>query len=167
MFEACEFDASGDVPLGGAVQEKCEADFLGKLDGMKKTAYRKALNGCNHKYAMEPGWIYRSFEAFCTAPEPRANIRANTPGAGNLDSIRAAWKSAAAGRAGSPCRSKEKQMRPHPPRRAACNGHAASRWKRFGDAAGFSNNSRRTDMTDNAALTRFTTPSGATARRAR
>jgi len=40
MFEACEFGASGDVPLGGAVQ--------GKLDGVKKTAYRKALNVCNH-----------------------------------------------------------------------------------------------------------------------
>jgi hypothetical protein len=36
LFELCEYGASGDVPLGAIVQEKCEADFLPRLDGAER-----------------------------------------------------------------------------------------------------------------------------------
>jgi hypothetical protein len=65
LFEICEFGASGDVSLGAAATEKCEGDFLGKLDVAQKRAYRRAQNFCAHKYQNEDGTMYRSFEAFC------------------------------------------------------------------------------------------------------
>jgi hypothetical protein len=71
LFEDCEFVASGDVALGAAVQEKCEADFLGKLDATRRAAYRKQLFVCDHKYAKQSGTMYRSFEAFCRAGAAR------------------------------------------------------------------------------------------------
>jgi hypothetical protein len=71
LFELCEYGASGDVPLGAIVQEKCEADFLPRLDGARKGSYRKKLAVCNHKYAKEDGTMYRSFEAFCRAGAAR------------------------------------------------------------------------------------------------
>jgi hypothetical protein len=71
LFELCEYGASGDVPLGAIVQEKCEANFLSRLDGARKGAYRRQLAVCNHKYAKEDGTMYRSFEAFCRAGAAR------------------------------------------------------------------------------------------------
>jgi hypothetical protein len=67
LFETCSYGAGADVPLGATVQEKCEADFLGKLAGAKKAAYRKQLAACDRKYAREEGSMYRSFAAFCRA----------------------------------------------------------------------------------------------------
>jgi hypothetical protein len=67
LFETCSYGAGADVPLGATVQEKCEADFLGKLAGAKKAAYRKQLAACDRKYAKEEGSMYRSFAAFCRA----------------------------------------------------------------------------------------------------
>jgi hypothetical protein len=71
MFEDCAYGASGDVPLGSAVQERCEADFLGKLDAVKKSAYRRQLAACDRKYANKSGTIYLSFAAFCRAGAAR------------------------------------------------------------------------------------------------
>jgi hypothetical protein len=71
LFEACELGASGDVPLGATVQEKCEADFLPRLNGAGRRAYRKRLAVCDHKYAKQDGSMYRSFEAFCRAGAAR------------------------------------------------------------------------------------------------
>ena len=67
LFEACAYGATGDVPLGATVQEKCEADFVKKLDGAKKSTYRKQVAACDRKYAKESGSMYRSFAAFCRA----------------------------------------------------------------------------------------------------
>jgi hypothetical protein len=71
LFEDCELGASGDVPIGAIVQEKCEGDFLKRLDGAKKAAYHRKLSVCDHKYAKEDGSMYRSFEAFCRAGAAR------------------------------------------------------------------------------------------------
>ena len=71
LFEDCELGASGDVPMGEVVQEKCEADFLGKLDAARKADYRRQLFVCDHKYAKQTGTMYRSFEAFCRAGAAR------------------------------------------------------------------------------------------------
>lgn len=66
-FELCNFGASGDVGLGAIVTEKCEGDFLGKLNGAQKRAYSREQRRCALKYQKEDGTMYRSFEAFCRA----------------------------------------------------------------------------------------------------
>lgn len=71
LFEDCALGASGDVPLGTAVQEKCEDSFLSKLDAGKKSAYHKQLTACDRKYAHRSGTIYLSFAAFCRAGAAR------------------------------------------------------------------------------------------------
>jgi|SRR5215472_2166015 len=71
LFEDCARGASGDVPLGTAVQERCEADFLTKLDAARKRAYQKQLAVCDRKYANKSGTMYLSFAAFCRAGAAR------------------------------------------------------------------------------------------------
>jgi hypothetical protein len=75
LFEDCSGGASGDVSLGTIVQERCEADFLKKLDGPKKAAYQKQLAACDRKYAKQSGSMYRSFEAFCRAGAARDHAK--------------------------------------------------------------------------------------------
>ncbi len=67
VFELCEFGASGDVGLGAAVTEKCEGDFLSKLNAAQKRAYSREQKRCALKYQNKDGSMYRSFEAFCGA----------------------------------------------------------------------------------------------------
>ena len=40
LFQDCSYGASGDVSLGAAVREKCEADFLAKLKAQQKQILR-------------------------------------------------------------------------------------------------------------------------------
>ena len=65
VFEICQFGSSGDVGLGAAVTEKCEADFLGKLSAAQRRAYDGEQKRCSRKYLNKSGTMYRSFEAFC------------------------------------------------------------------------------------------------------
>ena len=67
VFELCEVGTSGDLRLGAAVTEKCEADFLGKLSAAQRRAYDGEQKRCAHKYQDKDGTMYRSFEAFCGA----------------------------------------------------------------------------------------------------
>src|SRR5215475_1478843 len=67
VFELCEVGTSGDLRLGAAVTEKCEADFLGKLTAAQRRAYDSEQKRCAHKYQDKDGTMYRSFEAFCGA----------------------------------------------------------------------------------------------------
>jgi hypothetical protein len=67
VFRDCEFGASGDVPLGAAVEKTCEADFLSGLKASQKKAYASELSRCDVKYRNESGTMYRSFTAFCGA----------------------------------------------------------------------------------------------------
>jgi hypothetical protein len=67
VFELCEVGTSGDLRLGAAVTEKCEADFLGKLTPPQKRSYNTEQKRCAHKYQDKDGTMYRSFEAFCGA----------------------------------------------------------------------------------------------------
>ena len=75
MFEDCALGGSGDVPLGEAVQEKCEGGFLSKLDAAKKTTYNKQIAACDRKYAKREGTMYRSATAFCRAGAARDYAR--------------------------------------------------------------------------------------------
>jgi hypothetical protein len=67
LFELCEFGASGDVGLGAAVTERCEGDFLSKLNAAQKRSYDREQKRCARKYRNKDGTMYRSFEAFCGA----------------------------------------------------------------------------------------------------
>jgi hypothetical protein len=74
-FQACAYEASGDVALGQAVISRCEGDFLNKLNASQKWAYEQKLKRCWRKYRREPGTMYRSFEAMCAAGVARAYSR--------------------------------------------------------------------------------------------
>jgi hypothetical protein len=67
VFEACEYGAGGDVQFGAAVEEKCEADFLGGLKAPQKQAYRRQMRVCDRKYRNQSGTMYLSFAAFSRA----------------------------------------------------------------------------------------------------
>jgi hypothetical protein len=67
IFQDCSLTASGDVSLGAAVREKCEADFLAKLKPPQKHIYQRELQACLRKYEHESGTMYVSFSAFCGA----------------------------------------------------------------------------------------------------
>ena len=55
LFEICQFGASGDVSLGAIVTEKCEGDFLSKLNAAQRRAYDREQKRCQRKYAHEDG----------------------------------------------------------------------------------------------------------------
>ena len=67
VFQDCSLGASGDVSLGAAVREKCEADFLAKLKPPQKHIYERELQACLRKYEHKSGTMYVSFSAFCSA----------------------------------------------------------------------------------------------------
>jgi hypothetical protein len=78
LFEICQFGASGDVSLGAIVTEKCEGDFLTKLNSTQRRAYQREQQHCQRKYSKQDGSMYRSFEAFCSAHVAR-NYSAKFP----------------------------------------------------------------------------------------
>ena len=67
LFQDCSYGASGDVSLGTAVREKCEADFLPKLPPPQKRIYQRGQHACLRKYVHESGTMYVSWSAFCGA----------------------------------------------------------------------------------------------------
>ena len=67
VFQDCQLTASGDVPLGAAVEKKCEADFMPGLDAARKQAYQREMRVCGGKYRNKSGTMYLSFTAFCRA----------------------------------------------------------------------------------------------------
>ena len=67
LFQDCSYSASGDVSLGAAVREKCEADFLSKLKDPQKHVYQREQQACLRKYVHESGTMYVSWSAFCGA----------------------------------------------------------------------------------------------------
>jgi hypothetical protein len=72
LFEACAYGSSIDVQFGATVTEKCEGDFLPKLNATQRKAYEREQDACTRKYAKQDGTMYRSFEAFCRAKLARA-----------------------------------------------------------------------------------------------
>src|SRR3954469_24751188 len=67
IFKDCSLGTSGDIRLGEAVENKCEGNFLGKLNAQQKRAYQREMTVCDRKYRNESGTMYRSFSAFCRA----------------------------------------------------------------------------------------------------
>ena len=67
LFKDCQLGTSGDIPLGAAVEKKCEADFMPRQMATRNTAYQRELSACDRKYVNEQGAMYRSFTAFCRA----------------------------------------------------------------------------------------------------
>ncbi len=67
LFEICSYGAGADVGLSEIVISKCEGDFLTGLDRAQQRAYAAEQGRCERKYRNQPGSMYRSFEAFCSA----------------------------------------------------------------------------------------------------
>jgi hypothetical protein len=67
IFQDCSLSSSGDLRLGDAVRERCEVDFLSKLQTPQKHVYEREVKACNGKYRDQSGTMYRSWEGFCAA----------------------------------------------------------------------------------------------------
>jgi hypothetical protein len=67
VMNACSFNASGDVGLAQAVEDKCEPVFLARLSPAERRRYAAAGARCLGKYAGEEGSMYVSFAATCKA----------------------------------------------------------------------------------------------------
>jgi hypothetical protein len=67
IMNACRFNASGDVGLAQAVEDKCEPAFLRRLSPAARRRYQAAGARCLAKYAHEEGTMYVSFAATCKA----------------------------------------------------------------------------------------------------
>jgi hypothetical protein len=67
LFSACSVGASSDVRLGGTVLERCERDFLTRLNKAQKRSYQAEQKRCERKYSRREGSMYRSAEVFCLA----------------------------------------------------------------------------------------------------
>src|SRR5262249_39734740 len=67
VMNACRFNSGGDVLLGEAVIEKCEATFLQRLNTERKRSYQSERAACARKYANKSGTMYASFQVTCEA----------------------------------------------------------------------------------------------------
>jgi len=67
LFSACSVGASSDVRIGGTVLERCERDFLARLNKAQQRAYQAERQRCERKYSRREGSMYRSAEVFCLA----------------------------------------------------------------------------------------------------
>lgn len=67
IMEACAYGASGDTGLGEALRERCEPEFLPKLNKAQRSSYAQEQKRCTNKYAKKSGTMYVSFSAFCRA----------------------------------------------------------------------------------------------------
>jgi len=73
---ACEYGTSGDIHLGAAVEENCEADFPTRLTAPQKLSYQREMRICDRKYQNEDGTMYGSFTAFCRAEVAQRALKA-------------------------------------------------------------------------------------------
>jgi hypothetical protein len=67
VFGLCGMGGGSDVAMGGIVTERCEAEFLSRLDQRRRRAYRREQERCSRKYRNESGSMYRSAEAYCVS----------------------------------------------------------------------------------------------------
>jgi hypothetical protein len=67
LFSACSVGAYSDVRIGGTVLERCERDFLTRLNKAQKRSYQAEHKRCERKYSRREGSMYRSAEVFCFA----------------------------------------------------------------------------------------------------
>ena len=67
LLSACSVGAYSDVRIGGTMLQRCERDFLTRLNKAQKRSYRAEQNRCERKYSRREGSMYRSAEVFCLA----------------------------------------------------------------------------------------------------
>jgi hypothetical protein len=67
LFSACAVGATSDVQIGGVVLERCERDFLARLNKAQKRSYQAEQKSCERQYSRQEGSMYRSAWAFCLA----------------------------------------------------------------------------------------------------
>lgn len=67
LFSACAVGATSDVRIGGTVIERCEREFLTKLNGAQNRSYQTLQKRCEREYSRREGSMYRSAWVFCLA----------------------------------------------------------------------------------------------------
>ena len=67
LMSACRSNDGGDVALADVVIQKCEQDFLPKLEPAALSAYKAAREACVRRFAHKEGSMYASFQATCEA----------------------------------------------------------------------------------------------------
>ena len=67
QFGDCNYGASGDTALGQIVTEKCEADFLRKLNAKQRQAYAGEIKRCNDEVKEDEGTLSIAIGAGCRA----------------------------------------------------------------------------------------------------
>jgi hypothetical protein len=65
IMNLCSGGGLSDGPVGGAVREKCERQFLPKYTASQRKVYRRELKHCLDMYAKRSGSLYGSLTAFC------------------------------------------------------------------------------------------------------
>ena len=66
-FQGCNVGGTGDVLLGQVAAEKCQADFLKKLNAKQRQAYAGGIKACNDEDKEGEGTLSRAMAAGCRA----------------------------------------------------------------------------------------------------
>ena len=72
QFTNCNAGGGGDVILGQIVTEKCQGDFLKKLNAKQRQAYADGIKSCNDEVKEEEGSLSRAMAAGCRAELARS-----------------------------------------------------------------------------------------------
>jgi len=75
QFTNCNAGGSGDVILGQIVTEKCQGDFLKKLNAKQRQAYADGIKSCNAEVKGDEGTLSRAMAAGCRAELARSYAR--------------------------------------------------------------------------------------------
>ena len=67
LYTNCNGGGGGDVILGRIVAEKCQVDFLKRLNAMQRQAYANGIKSCNDEIKEDEGSISRAIAAGCRA----------------------------------------------------------------------------------------------------
>ncbi len=67
QFGNCNAGGTGDVILGQIVTERCQADFLKKLNARQRQTYEGEIKRCNDEQKEDEGTLSRAIAAGCRA----------------------------------------------------------------------------------------------------
>jgi hypothetical protein len=67
QFQNCNSGGTADLNLGGIVTDRCEADFLKKLNAKQRQAYAGEIKACNDEVKEDEGTLSRAMGAICRA----------------------------------------------------------------------------------------------------
>ncbi|MGV1825415.1 lysozyme inhibitor LprI family protein [Agrobacterium vitis] len=65
LYNGCTWGSSADTAFAAAAVQKCEADFVSKLNKSEMTNYADRMQLCAYQYSMTSGTLYMSMAASC------------------------------------------------------------------------------------------------------